>query len=204
MSNPLPNPILLEIPEELFSERLVLKMPRAGRGPIIFEAIEASLDELRPFMSFVHVPISAEICEIDLRRDFAAYILRERITFQIFSRSSAKSTPIQASEQSLEQFVGEIGFRRLNWELAKFEISYWLDSRQAGKGFMTEAVHTITQFAFETLKAKRVEIRCDSRNTRSRKVAERSGFTLEGILKNNIANTNGFPADECVYARVPK
>jgi RimJ/RimL family protein N-acetyltransferase len=194
----MPNPILLEIPEELFSERLVLRIPCAGRGQMLFEAIEASLNELRPFMSFVHVPISAEICEIDLRRDFAAYILRERITFQIFSRSSAESAPQQASEE----FVGEIGFRRLNWELAKFEISYWLDSRQAGKGFMTEAVHTITQFAFETLKAKRVEIRCDSRNTRSRKVAEKSGFALEGILKNNIANTNGLPADECVFARV--
>ena len=42
---------------------------------------------------------------------------------------------------------------------------------------MTEAVQRIEQFAFEQLGARRVEIRCDEENMKSRSVAERAGFT---------------------------
>ena len=40
------NPLLLEIPEELRTERLVLQMPRAGHAQQVFEAVEASRAEL--------------------------------------------------------------------------------------------------------------------------------------------------------------
>ena len=49
---------------------------------------------------------------------------------------------------------------------------------------MTEALNALTQYAFETLKAKRVEIRIDTENLKSRKVAERCGYELEATLEN--------------------
>ena len=183
------NPILLEIPEELLSQRLALRMPRPGQGRAIAEAINASLGELRPFMSFAQSKTTPEACELELRRDHAAFILRERLMFQVFLRSS-------------DVFLGEIGFRRLNWDVPKFEISYWLDSRHTGQGFMTEAAHTLIQCAFETLGAARVDIRCASSNAASRRVAEKLRFTLEATLRNSMVCSDGSPADECVYARV--
>jgi hypothetical protein len=41
-------PILRDIPEQLESERLVIRCPRPGDGSAIHEAIAESLDELRP------------------------------------------------------------------------------------------------------------------------------------------------------------
>ncbi|CAN5556665.1 hypothetical protein BH24ACT21_BH24ACT21_10550 [soil metagenome] len=48
-----------------------------------------------------------------------------------------------------------------------------------------------------------MEIRCDSINHRSRKVAERAGFRLEGELRNAEANVDGEPRDMLVYAMLP-
>lgn len=94
---------------------------------------------------------------------------------------------------------------RINWDIPKFEIGYWLDSRFSGKGYMTEAVEGIAAFAFKELHAKRLEIRCDARNKKSRAVAERVGFNLEGILENSAMTVDGSEIrDTCVYAKVIK
>ncbi len=68
---------------------------------------------------------------------------------------------------------------------------------------MTEAVQGITRFAFRELHARRVEIRCDARNRKSRAIPERLGFTLEGILKNDDLSADGTQLrDTCVYAKI--
>ena len=48
-----------------------------------------------------------------------------------------------------------------------------------------------------------VEIRCDARNLRSRAVAERCGFALDGVLRNEALGVDGAPRDTCVYSRLP-
>lgn len=68
---------------------------------------------------------------------------------------------------------------------------------------MTEAVERITQFAFEQLFARRVEIRCEENNWRSRKIAERLQFELEGILKQDSLSADGSHLrNTCIYAKI--
>jgi len=68
---------------------------------------------------------------------------------------------------------------------------------------VTEAVERISRFAFEELGANRVEIRCDPENVRSRAVAERLNFELEGILRNDtISRIDNKLRDTCVYAKI--
>jgi RimJ/RimL family protein N-acetyltransferase len=67
-----------------------------------------------------------------------------------------------------------------------------------------EAVLGITAFTFDTLRAKRVEIRCDSRNHPSVKVAQRAGFLLEGELRDNEVGTDGSARDTLIFALTPK
>ena len=93
---------------------------------------------------------------------------------------------------------------RIDWEVPKFEIGYWLRTRFAGQGYMTEAVGCITDFAFDRLGARRVEIRCDSLNRRSARVAERAGFCLEGELRNAEVGPGGEPRHTLVYSMIPE
>jgi RimJ/RimL family protein N-acetyltransferase len=62
----------------------------------------------------------------------------------------------------------------------------------------------MTCFAFEVLEARRLVIRCDTRNLRSKAVPERLGYVLEGCLRNSQMDTSGRPADMLVYAMTPQ
>jgi RimJ/RimL family protein N-acetyltransferase len=91
---------------------------------------------------------------------------------------------------------------RLDWKVPKFEIGYWLRTPYCGKGLMTEAVNAVTAFAMQTLQAARVEVRCDAKNDRSRRVAERAGFQLEGILRNDERDHRGETRSTCVFSKI--
>jgi RimJ/RimL family protein N-acetyltransferase len=72
----------------------------------------------------------------------------------------------------------------------------------AGQGLCTEAVTALVDFARQELGAMRLEICSDPRNLRSRGVAERCGFVLEGILRRNMRDPYGGLRDSCMYALV--
>jgi ribosomal-protein-serine acetyltransferase len=63
-------------------------------------------------------------------------------------------------------------------------IGYWIHKDFEGQGYMTETVNALTRYAFEVFKVNRLEIRCDSRNTKSLSVTKKLGFTQEVLLKN--------------------
>jgi RimJ/RimL family protein N-acetyltransferase len=52
----------------------------------------------------------------------------------------------------------------------------------------TEAQFLIARYAFETLRYRRYEWKCDSLNVPSRRAAARFGFTFEGIFRQHMIN----------------
>ena len=83
-----------------------------------------------------------------------------------------------------------------------FEIGYWCRKRFQRQGYITESTEAITKFAFEVLGAKRVEIRVDPNNVRSRRIPERLGFELEGTLRNDALSTSGELRNTLVFAKI--
>jgi ribosomal-protein-alanine N-acetyltransferase len=59
-------------------------------------------------------------------------------------------------------------------------LGYWLGGAHVGQGYMSEALGLLMRHAFRTLKLHRLEINVMPRNGRSRRVARRLGFRLEG------------------------
>jgi RimJ/RimL family protein N-acetyltransferase len=182
-------PLLLEFPEEFTTDRLLIRKPLPGDGKFVYEAIQASLNELKPWMPFAHMNQTEQDVEANIRESIAKFMTREDLRLHLFNKITG-------------EFIGSSGLHRINWDIPKFEIGYWIDTRFSGKGYITESTEAITKFAFTELKAKRVEIRCDSRNTKSRSIPEKLGFTLEGILKNEgISVESKEPRDTCVFAK---
>ncbi len=103
-------------------------------------------------------------------------------------------------ETSRLYIVGSSGLHRINWEARRFEIGYGIRTSETHKGYMTEAVNGIVRFAADNLEARRVEIRCDLRNARSRQVAVRAGFHREATLRNGPLDVNGRLSDTAIYA----
>ncbi|RDI45455.1 GNAT family N-acetyltransferase [Falsibacillus pallidus] len=182
--------ILLDFPFEFETERLLIRGPLPGDGKAVYEAIMASLKELKPWMAFANKEQSIENTEANIRKSHAEFLTREDLRLLVFHKET-------------RAFIASSGLHRINWDIPKFEIGYWIDSRYSGKGYMTEAVEGISDFARRELKAKRIEIRCDSNNVRSRAIPERLGFELEGILKNDSLSIDEQTLrDTCIFAKV--
>ncbi len=180
--------ILYDFPHEFETERLSIRLPKPGDGKAVYQAIRASLAELKPWMDFARLTQTEEEVEANIRASYISFLKRDDLRLLVFEKNTG-------------EFVASSGLHRIDWSVPKFEIGYWIDTRHSGKGFMTEAVQGIVDFAFNELKARRIEIRCDPLNVKSRAIPERLGFILEGILRNNVLDPAGNLRDTCLYAK---
>jgi ribosomal-protein-serine acetyltransferase len=171
-------PLLYDFPDHFETERLLIRVPRAGDAVIFHTAATESYAELRPWIPWAAKPIQLQDNEAFVRRAAAKFIMREDLVFLMFRK-----------EDGL--LVGGIGLHRIDWNVPKFEIGYWLRTSMHGKGYMVEAVNGMTRFTFDMLHAERIEIRCDDRNEKSAAVARRTGYTLEGCLRNDGRDVDG-------------
>ena len=186
-------PILIDVPERIVTERLVLRSPRAGDGPLVNDAIAVSHAELAPWMPWAGTMPSVDESEAHCRRQQARFLLREDFVFFMFVRDAAGGEG---------ELVGGTGLHRIDWTVRKFEIGYWRKTGCEGRGFVTEAVRALARLAFDALDARRVEIRMDDNNAPSWRVAERAGFTLEALLRFDSVTPTGEPRSTRIYARV--
>lgn len=187
------DPLLIDIPERLDGERTVLLAPRAGLGAELALVITQSLSHLRPWMVWAQAAPTAESAELVVRRMHADFIARRDLCFHLHARRA---------DGSPGRLLGGTGLHRIDWAVRRFELGYWVRPEAQGQGHVGEAVALLTALAFERLDARRVEIRCDERNVRSRAVAQRCGFELEGVLRNHDLGVDGHLRDTAVYARI--
>jgi len=153
-------PCILPLPRE--TERLILRTPLPTDADAIQEALEESFADLHIWMDW-----AATLQSLD---DTKAIIERHQANYK-----SAEDFTVSAFLKDTGRFVLNAGLHPCNWRVPKFEIGYWCRTSMQGKGYVTEVVRELTAAAFRDMAAQRVEIRCDSRNRRSRRVAERVG-----------------------------
>lgn len=96
--------------------------------------------------------------------------------------------------------VGSIGaFRQGNIHFRTAELGYYLAEDYWGKGIMTQAVKQLCQKLFAETDILRIFAEPFAYNIGSRRVLEKAGFQLEGILKRNAVK-NGRVLDMAMYA----
>ncbi|MDF2923011.1 MAG: acetyltransferase [Paenibacillaceae bacterium] len=183
------DPILLEIPESFESERLLIRAPLWEDGAAINEAIKESIEQLRLWMPWAQNIPTLEESTSEIRRARLKFLERKDLRLLLVLKKTG-------------QLVGASGLHRIDWQSRKFEIGYWLRTAFEKQGYMTEAVHAITNYAIEELQANRIEIRCDSRNSRSAQLARRAGFTLEGMLRNDACDIDGSLRSTMIFSKI--
>lgn len=187
------DPILLDLPTTLETPRLRLRHPRTGDGAMLHEAITESLPELRQFLAslpWVAAEQTLASAETFCRNAESNVIARRDLPFFAFDKANG-------------EFVCATGLHRMVWATPRVEVGYWCRSTMRGKGYVSEAVQALVDFAFSLIGAVRIELITDAENLASRRVAERSGFTLEGVLRHERRAPDGSLRDTCMYARLP-
>jgi len=81
--------------------------------------------------------------------------------------------------------IGGIGVRFLSdIDDGCAEVGYWVAADARGRGLATAATRLAAQWAFETVpELARLQLRADVENPASNRVAEKAGFTREGVLR---------------------
>jgi RimJ/RimL family protein N-acetyltransferase len=87
--------------------------------------------------------------------------------------------------------LGAITLMRLAWEHRRGEVGYWLGREARGHGNATRAVRLISEWGFGALGLERIDLFAATGNLRSQRVAERAGFTREGILRAYMRGRDG-------------
>lgn len=181
---------MLDFPTLFCTERLLIRMPQPGDGKAVCEAVNASINELRPWMKWAQQELTEYDSELGIREEHISFLRRDTLRLLVFNRETG-------------QLVASSGLHNIDWEVRKFEIGYWIDTRYSGRGYMTEAVEGISEFAFSQLNARRLEIRCDTKNSRSKLLPERLGFELEGVIRNEDLSADGTEwRDTCIFAKI--
>jgi RimJ/RimL family protein N-acetyltransferase len=153
-------------PERIEHPRFVLRCRDEADAPRFGELVERNLDHLRRFMPWAWDeprPVEERVARIREARE--RFLRGEQWEFGIFSPDETRA-------------LGAIGLHRGD-PPTTMEIGFWLCQSEEGRGIVTEAARILTNLALTRLGARRVEIRCDSRNDRSSAVPRRLGYILE-------------------------
>lgn len=186
------DPLAFPVPSRLESPRLVLRSFTVEDASVLHEALVESIAELRRhlwFLPWVAQEQTLASAEERCRTAQANFVLRADLPFLAFSKESGR-------------LVGSAGLHRTDWAVPRTEVGYWVRTSEVGRGYASESVDVLAGWALRELKAARVELVTLEDNLGSRGVAERCGFTLEGVHRNMLRAPAGDLRHRYVYARL--
>lgn len=172
-------PQLLKLPDQIVTERLMLRSYREGEGQFFFDLIQRNSERFR-----IAVPASwltmttPEEGEVQVREFIAGWYLRKCFFFSMWDRETGA-------------YMGHTVLFDPDWQVPRIELGYIIDQQYEGYGYMTEGSRACVRFAFDELNVNKLMLTCRADNTRSYCTAERIGFTREGLQRDHIIRGDG-------------
>lgn len=155
-------------PARIVTPRLILRCRQPSDALLSKEAVDSSLEHLRPWMPWAHdEPRPLEAVAEHLAKFARDFEEGREFVYGIFPRDES-------------EVLGCTGLHLRNGETDR-EIGYWLRASATGQGFITEAAAALTSAAFAAIPELRtVTIICDPANLRSAAVPARLGYACLG------------------------
>ena len=154
---------------------------------------ESDLDDLYALMSDAHVLRYWDSAPWTERPRSDAFFAR---TLRLAAEGSAARLVVVRRED--EAFLGWCGISGYDPGFRSASLTYVLTADVWGQGYATEAARALLTWAYDTLDLNRVQAEADTRNTGSRRVLEKLGFTLESTLREDCV-VDGVVSDSWVF-----
>jgi RimJ/RimL family protein N-acetyltransferase len=156
------------------TERLILQRFTRRDQATLDDAIRSSLPELNQWLPWAR---------LDYEHGDTTAFIRESI--QAWKEDRAWDYSIRLKDDP-ERHLGNVSL----WTVSKLgkiaEFGYWVRSDEHSKGYCTEAVERLLTDAFGPLGYHKVTLRIAVGNDASDRVAEKLGFTREGVLREEL------------------
>jgi RimJ/RimL family protein N-acetyltransferase len=165
---------------ELRGEGIVLRSWRAEDAPAVCAACQDP--EIQYWMPIIPRPYTIE----DART---------------FVSGELDLGPHQFAIEQEGTVVGSIGMR-VN-ENDTGHIGYWCLAELRGRGIVPRGVRRLCLYALDDLGLQRLELITDPDNAASQRVAEKVGFTREGVLRSHLAHPDGRRRDSVMFSLLP-
>ncbi|HEY1594976.1 MAG TPA: GNAT family N-acetyltransferase [Thermoleophilaceae bacterium] len=99
-----------------------------------------------------------------------------------------------------DSLIGAIGLRQPAPGVG--DVGYWLAAPARGRGLTTRALRLLCAWGFEELALARIQLHTLPGNVASERVAERAGFTREGLLRS-FTEMKGKRVDITMFSLLP-
>jgi RimJ/RimL family protein N-acetyltransferase len=160
-------------PYRIETERLVIRCYEPRDAAPLKDAIDTSLEHLRPWMPWADSEPQTLEEKVDLMRLFRSqFDAGENFVYGIFSADES-------------EVVGGTGLHP-RIERGGLEIGYWIRESGTRRGYVTESTAALTRVGFEICGADRIEIRVEPGNEASMGVPRKLGFTEEATLRRRL------------------
>lgn len=180
------SPPVVHPPYAIRTERLLLRCWDPADAAALKEAIDSSLDHLRPWMPWAQDEPQPQEEKVALLRRFRGrFDLGQDFVYGAFTRDGS-------------EVVGGTGLHTRVGDDA-FEIGYWIRKSRIGAGLATELCAALTKVAFEVCEVDRLEIRVDPANERSAAIPLKLGYQQEARLRRRLPGGDGEPRDVIVF-----
>ncbi len=185
----MPDVEYLATPETYATEHFVVRSYRPGDGPLLRDATISSYEHLRTFMPWATEEQSEEEAERLVREFRGRYLLAEDFVLGMFTPDGG-------------ELMGGAGYhlREGPLDLRTAELGMWIRSSRAGKGWGSALLRALLEWGFDAWPWVRLSWRCDTRNAASRRIAEKAGMRLEGVLRDHLVGTDGGRRDTACYS----
>lgn len=177
----------IALPASPLSDGVIALRPwRADDVPAL---VEAAQDPEIPRWTVVPAPYG----EADARGFIAAQSER---------RASGDAAPFAVVSAPDDRLLGSVEITLQDWRNARGEIGYWIAGSARRRGAALRSVQLISRWAFDALGLARIELLVEPPNTASQRVAERAGYTREGVLRS-YREMKGKRVDFVLFSLLP-
>jgi ribosomal-protein-serine acetyltransferase len=165
---------------------VVMRRYERADAPSLLAAVDADRDRLGRWMPWV--PFSTTVA------DFEDFIERSA-ELELDGRS------MHLGLFADDAMIGSVGASIGSLNFDEADVGYWVASGREGTGLISTSVSWLIDWLFDERDMHRITIRAALANARSRAVAERLGFTFEGVLRESLL-LEGIHQDAALYSLV--
>ena len=160
-----------------YDNNLSLELLSAKHAEQIFHLVEGNRVHLREWLPWVdHMKTLGQ---------FQQFILTSMQRWE-----AGSEIPFMIMQNDIA--IGRVGIYHIDAYNKIGSIGYWLGKDFSGQGLITKVCSILIDYAFEKMNLNRIEIKCGTKNNKSKAIAERLQFTQEGIIRQGEFVNNSF------------
>ena len=110
--------------------------------------------------------------------------------------------PFIIENTETNEIVGFIDIKNIDWNIPKAELGCYTDEKYAGKGITSTAFSLVVEYCFKNLGFKKLFLRTHQSNFSAQRLAEKSGFEIEGRIRSDYKTTKGEIVDLIYYGKL--